>query len=92
MLKHEVIQEIGDLDKIVWEFEIIDHTIYLEKMLVMHRESRRHKFLVDLRNSYARINQRDFGIKEEPETPIEISIEAVHAIRKKIIFKKWKRS
>lgn len=91
MLRHEITQEIGDLDKIVWEFGTIDHTIYLEKMLVMHRESRRHKFVVDLRSSYGRINQRDFGIKEEPETPIEISIEAVHAIRKKITFKKWTR-
>jgi hypothetical protein len=89
MLRHEVIQEIGELDQIVWEFETINHTIYLERMLVMHRETRRHKFKLDLQKSYSRLEKRDYRLKEEPETPIEISIEAVHATRKKITFKKW---
>ena len=94
-MRHTVTQEIGQLDKIVWEFVLMDyhqnHVIFLENMLVMSRESTRHKFKVDLSKSYSRLNSRDYGVKEEPDVPIEVSAEAVHALRKSITFQKWPR-
>lgn len=94
-MRHSVTQEIGQLDKIVWEFVLMEyqqvHTIFLENMFVMSRESTRHKFKVDFQKSYARINNRDCGVKEEPDVPIEVSTEAVHALRKSITFQKWPR-
>lgn len=94
-MRHSVTQEIGQLDKIVWEFVLMEyqqvHTIFLENMFVMSRESTRHKFKVDFQKSYARINNRDYRVKEEPDVPIEVSAEAVHALRKIITFQKWPR-
>ena len=94
-MRHSVTQEIGQLDKIVWEFVLIEyhqsHVIFLENMLVMKRESTRHKFKVDFGKSYSRINNRDYRVKEEPDVPIEVSAEAVHALRKIITFQKWPR-
>lgn len=94
-MRHTVTQEIGELDKIVWEFCMMDyhqsHVIFLEAMLVMKRESTRHKFKVDFDKSYSRINNRDYHVKEEPDVPIEVSAEAVHALRKSITFQKWTR-
>jgi hypothetical protein len=93
-VKHTISQQIDDLNKVEWEFNLMerlygDTSIYLELMLVMERESTRHKFRVVFSRSYSRVNQRDFGIKEEPEVPIEISSEAVYILRKSITFKKW---
>ena len=74
-MRHSVTQEIGQLDKIVWEFVLMEyqqvHTIFLENMFVMSRESTRHKFKVDFQKSYARINNRDYRVKEEPDVPID---------------------
>lgn len=93
-MKSTISQQIDDLHKIEWEFNLMefqygDPSIYLEFMLVMERESTRHKFRINTRESYSRINQRDFGIKEEPAVPIEISSEAVREMRKSITFKEW---
>lgn len=94
-MRHTVTQEIGQLDKIVWEFFLMDyhqsHVIFLENMLVMSRETTRHKFKVDFDKSYSRINSRDYHVKEEPDVPIEVSTEAVHALRKSVTFQKWPR-
>lgn len=94
-MRHTVTQEIGQLDKIVWEFCLMDHhqshVIFLENMLVMSRETTRHKFKVDFDKSYSRINSRDYRVKEEPDVPIEVSTEAVHALRKSVTFQKWPR-
>lgn len=94
-MRHTVTQEIGELDKIVWEFFLMEyhqsHVIFLETMLVMKRESTRHKFKVEMNKSYSRIYSRDYGVKEEPDVPIEVSAEAVHALRKSITFQKWPR-
>ena len=94
-MRHTVTQEIGQLNKIVWEFCLMEydqrHVIFLETMLVMNRESTRHKFKVDLEKSYSRINSRDYRVKEEPDVPIEVSAEAIHALRKSVTFQKWPR-
>lgn len=94
-MRHTVTQEIGQLDKIVWEFVLREyhqsHVIFLENMLVMSRESTRHEFKVDLEKSYSRINSRDYGVKDEPDVPIEVSAEAVHTLRKSATFQKWSR-
>lgn len=72
-----------------YKFCMIDGSIYLDGMFVMERESRRHKFRVDNKKSYSRIHSRDYGIKEEPEVPIEVSAEAVRLFRNQIKFKTW---
>lgn len=94
-MRHSVTQEIGQLDKIVWEFVLMEyhqsHAIFLENMFVMSRESTRHKFKVEFEKSYSRINNRDYRVKEEPDVPIEVSAEAVHALRKSVTFQKWLR-
>lgn len=93
-MKSTISQQIDDLHKIEWEFGLMernygDTSIFLEKMYVMERESTRHKFRVDFKKSYSRVNQRDFDIKEEPDVPIEISSEAVKELRKSVTFKRW---
>ena len=89
-MRHSVTQEIGQLDKIVWEFVLMEydqsHVIFLENMFVMSRESTRNKFKVEFEKSYSRINNRDYRVKEEPDVPIEVSAEAVHALRKSVTF------
>ena len=89
-MRHSVTQEIGQLDKIVWEFVLMEyhqsHAIFLENMFVMSRESTRHKFKVEFEKSYSRINNRDYRVKEEPDVPIEVSAEAVHALRKSVTY------
>ena len=95
-MRHEVVQDIGMLDRVVWNFSLMDyhgsHVIFLESMSIMNRESPRHKFKVDFQKSYSRLNNREFRLKDEPEVPIEISVEAVHALRKTIKFQKWPRT
>lgn len=70
-------------------FVKIDDTVYLDQMLFMTRETSRHKFKVDNRQSYSRLNSRDYGVKEEPDAPIEFSAEAVKQFRERMKFKPW---
>jgi hypothetical protein len=92
-VRHTINQEIGELDKIVWDFQMMEyhgnHVIFLENMFVMNRESRRHKFKIIPEKSYSRINSREYLIKEEPDVPIEVSSEAVYALRKSVTFQRW---
>lgn len=81
--------EKDPLHKTVWSFTKIDDTIYLDQMLVMDRQSSRHKFRADLRLSYSRLNSRDYGITKEPEVPFETRVDAVAFYRQQIQLKKW---
>lgn len=95
-MRHLIDQNIDDLNKIAWEFIFMElnygnPTVYLDSMMVMSRPSTKHKFRINTRQSYSRINQRDFGLKEEPDVPIDIAVDAVEYMRKQTIFQKWPR-
>lgn len=86
----QIIEDLDDLNRVVYDFWLDKTDLYLDKMLVESRESRRHKFKIDFSSSYSRIYQRSFGIKEEPEIDIDIQVDAVNEARKKITFKTWR--
>lgn len=79
----------SDLVKKTYVFTIMRETVYLEFMYHVERESTRHKFKVDRTKSYSRIHKRDYGIKEEPDVPIEVSSLAVWHYRQQVTFKPW---
>ncbi len=81
----------SDLVKRTYVFTTVRDTVYLDYMYLMERESTRHKFKVDRTRSYGRIHTRDFGVKEEPEVPIEVSSLAVWHYRQQITFKPWEQ-
>jgi hypothetical protein len=92
-MRIEITKEIDDLNKVRWEFWLRDgEYLYLDAMYVMSRDSKRHKFMIDETRSYHRLEQRRFSIvKEEPEVPFEIQLEALSITRRNIKFKKWEK-
>ncbi len=86
-----ITKDIGPLECLEFNFTMIDNVIYLESACHMTRPSPRHMFRVNMEKSYARLDQRGYGIKVEPDVPIEISSEAVQRARQNITFKKWDR-
>lgn len=91
LIRPEIIVDNSDLSRIVYTFWFNDGVIYLDKMLIQERVSKRHKFVTDNMKSYSRIDQRSYGIKEEPEIDIDVQYEAVRQARSQIKFKEWKR-
>ena len=87
----EVNIKISDLEYVRFEFWFDDRsmTLYLDRMVLLNRETTRHKLKVDFLNSYSRIDSRDFGIKEEPDVPIEVQTEALRLFREKIKVARW---
>jgi len=87
----EVTAKFSDLKYARYEYWLNGTTLYLNKMLVLERPTTRHKLKVDFRNSYSRVDQRDYGIKEEPDVEIEIQQEALRIARGMIKVERWKR-
>ena len=86
----EIISTSEDfLEQTVYDFTFIQGVIYLDRMLILERQTKRHKFVMDLRRSYSRINSRDFGVKQEPDIDLDIQLKAVNLYRCQITFKKW---
>ena len=73
-----------------WLRESMD--MVLDTKFVLRKESPRHKYRVIMQESYSRINEREYGIKEEPEVDIEIQLEAIRIAKSKIQMKPWKDS
>ena len=82
-------EDFNSWNKVTYVFWFNDGDLYLDKMLTCKRPSRKHKWRVDYVNSYSRINQKEYGIKEEPDVDIEVLADAVEKAREKIKFKKW---
>jgi hypothetical protein len=79
----------SDLHETEYQFWINDLTLYLDKMLTLRRETKRHKFKVNLRESYSRLMAREYGIKEEPDLDIEVQDMALSLVRQKLKIKRW---
>ena len=91
LVRPEVIVDHDDLSRTVYVFWFNEGVVYLDKELVQTRETKRHKFVTDTQRSYGRIDQRSYGIKEEPELDIDIQLEALRQVKSQIVFKEWKR-
>ena len=89
-IEPEVIVDHDELHRTVYRFWFKDGDLYLDKALYQTRYTKRHKFRTDMMNSYSRIDQRSYGIKEEPDIDIDIQYEAVRQIRSMIKFRKWR--
>lgn len=90
-MRVEVIVKHSDLSYTEFEYWWDKDTLYLDKMHVLERETKRHKLKVDFRNSYSRIDKRNYGVKEEPDVDIEIQQEALRIARSRITVKRWDR-
>lgn len=90
MRRVEVEETIDNLNRVVYDFWLDGVDLYLNTMLVQSRQSVRHKFRTDMRNSYSRIHNRDYGIKEEPDIDISVQADAVEIARNNVTFKKWR--
>lgn len=92
-MKIEVLVERDPLHAEAYEFWLRENMdMVLDTKFVLRKESLRHKYRVQTHESYSRINQRDYGIKEEPEVEIEIQLEAIRIAKSKIQIKRWKDS
>lgn len=89
MLRVEQEVEISKVKKIVYEFGMLEGSIYLEYMSTMERQTSRHGWRLISDESYSRLNKREYRLKEEPDVPIDIAALAVWKIRNTITFKKW---
>lgn len=87
----EVNVKESDLRYVRYDFWLKGTTLYLERMMVLERKTKRHGLKIVYRESYSRLNDRDFGIKEEPEVDIEIQLEAIREAKNMIKFEKWRR-
>tara|TARA_R110000851_G_scaffold16046_3_gene52551 strand:+ start:3568 stop:3849 length:282 start_codon:yes stop_codon:yes gene_type:complete len=85
----EVVSDDG-LHKVKWRFTDIGAIIYLDSMTVCCRETRRHGWKSIPRDSYSRLNNRNNGVKTEPEVPFDIQVDAVEHYQKQITFRMWK--
>lgn len=82
--------KISDLEYVRFDFWLKETTLYLDKLLLLNRESTRHKLKVDFKNSYSRVLDREYGIKEEPDVPIEVQMEALRIARSMLKVERWK--
>lgn len=87
----EVNIKISDLEYVRFTFYRGDkgETLYLDSMIMLIRPTVRHKLKIDYVNSYSRLMSRDYGIKEEPDVPIEVQMEALRIARERITVKRW---
>lgn len=90
-MRIEVIVKHSDLNHTRYEYWLNGVTLYLDKVLVLDRPTKRHKLQVNTQESYSRIYQREYGIKEEPDVDIEIQQEALRIARSMIKVERWKR-
>lgn len=90
MSRIEVNVKISDLEYVRFDFWLKETTLYLDKLLLLNRESTRHKLKVDFKNSYSRVLDREYGIKEEPDVPIEVQMEALRIARSMLKVERWK--
>lgn len=89
-MKNRIVRKIDDLNQVEYSFWLSGTILYLNTMLVMSRETTRHKFRVDFSLSYSRINDRQYGMKEEPEIDFDVQVDAVKMAREQIVLRKWK--
>ena len=85
----EVNIKVSDLEYVRFEFWLDGITLYLDRLIILKRETTRHKLKVDFRNSYSRIDKREYSIKEEPDVPIEVQWEALRILKDKLTVKRW---
>ena len=85
----EVNVKVSDLEYVRFDFWLDGVTLYLDRLVILTRETTRHKLKVDFLNSYSRIDNRDYGIKEEPDVPIEVQMEALRILKEKLTVKRW---
>ena len=90
-MKIEVTVKLNDLEYVRYDYWLNGVTLYLDKMFTLRKKTKRHKLRIDFNNSYSRIDQRDFGIKEEPDVDIGIQQEALRIARDMIKVERWKR-
>jgi hypothetical protein len=79
-----------DLNKTIWAFYQMADTVYLDGMYIAERKTKRHGWKIDQSISYDRINNRNYGVKEEPDTPIDISCDALEYFRNRVTIRRWK--
>jgi len=92
-MKIEVLLERGPLQAEAYVFWLRENmSMVLDTKIILRRETTRHKLKMVRKESYSRINQRDYGIKEEPEVEIEIQLEAIRIAKSKIQINSWKDS
>ena len=85
----EVNVKVSDLEYVRFDFWLSETTLYLDRLVILTRETTHHKLKVDFLNSYSRIDNRDYGIKEEPDVPIEVQMEALRILKEKLTVKRW---
>lgn len=92
-MKIEVLVGRGPLEAEAYTFWLRESMdMVLDKKFVLRKESTRHKYKLVHQESYDRVDQRNYGIKEEPEVDIEIQLEAIRIAKSKIQIKRWKDS
>lgn len=90
-MRVEVTVKYSDLSYARYEYWLNGFTLYLDKMFILERPSKRHKLQINRAESYSRVDQREYGIKEEPDVDIEIQQEALRIARGMIKVERWKR-
>lgn len=77
------------LTAVSYDFWLKETDLFLDKMYVLRKQTKRHGWKIEHKQSYSRIDDRDMGVKEEPDIPFEIQVEAVKQARSQIQFKRW---
>jgi len=90
-MRIEVTVKFSDLSYARYEYWLNGFTLYLDEMFILERQSKRHKLQINRAESYSRVDQREYGIKEEPDVDIEIQQEALRIARGMIKVERWKR-
>lgn len=85
-----IIVEHDELNFTAYDYWFYDGNLVLDDMHVLRRKTKRHGMKLIYAESYSRLMQRDFGIKEEPDVDIEIQLEALKQFRASIGVVKWK--
>ena len=86
---NETVESDDGLSCETYCFTQIECVIYLDKYLVSHRETKRHKFRISRHESYSRLSNREYTLFGEPDIPFEIEANAVNYFRSQVTFKKW---
>lgn len=91
MTRIEVNVKESDLRFVRYNFWLKETTLFLNQRIVLEKKTKRHGLHVVFNESYSRIDQRDYGIKEEPDVDIEVTLEAMRIAKSMIKFERWKR-
>jgi len=83
-----VIETVDELNRNVWSFYFMNHTLFLDSYSKERRESKRHKFKAI--KKYERLFHRGRAI-EEAEVPMPdwVKEEAIKQFTEAITVKKW---